>query len=157
MIQIQTNGLCICMLFYIFSQCHNGWSQTRCLFTCGSITVSWSYMKQTIVAISSDHTKLRGKLWICLAKVYNSTSARNLWLSPTKMESTTIYENNSVLFNWNDDINIQKFIHVKIWRSIYKVLPRKTFEQMIHKFRLRHINDVILHDGEKYIGIKNTM
>ena len=73
------------------------------------------------------------------------------------MESTTIYEDNSVLFNWKDDINIQKFIHVKIWRSIYKVLPRKTFEQMIHKFRLRHINDVILHDGEKYIGIKNTM
>jgi len=116
MIQIQTNGLCICMLFYIFSQCHNGWSQTRCLFTCGSTMVLWRYMKQTIVATSSNHTKLRGKLWICLVKVYNSTCATNLWLSPTKMESTIIYEDNSVLFNWKDDINIQKFIHVKIWQ-----------------------------------------
>jgi len=71
-------------------------------------------MKQTIVATSSNHTELRGKSWICLVKVYNSTCARNLWLSPTKMESTTIYEDNSVLFNWKDDIDIQKFIHVKI-------------------------------------------
>ena len=31
-----------------------------------------------------------------------------------------------------------------------KVLPRRTFEQMIHKFRLRHLNDVSLHEGEKY-------
>jgi len=116
MIQIQTNGLCICMLFYIFSQCHNGWSQTRCLFTCGSTMVSWWYTKQTIVATSSNHTKLRGKLWICLVKVYNSTFARNLWLSLTKMESTTIYEDNNVLFNLKDDIDIQKFIHVKIWQ-----------------------------------------
>ena len=103
------------MLFYIFSQCHNGWSQTRCLFTCGSTMVSWRYIKQTIVATSSNHTKLWGKLWICLVKVYNSTSKRNLWLSPTKMKSTTIYDN-SVLFNWKDDIDIQKFIHVKIWQ-----------------------------------------
>ena len=116
MILIQTNGLYICMLFYIFSQCHNGLSQTRCLFTCGSIMVSWRYMKQTIVATSSNYTYLRGKLWIFLVKVYNSTCARNLWLSPTKMESTIIYEDNSVLFNWKDDINIKKLIHVKIWQ-----------------------------------------
>jgi len=36
---------------------------TRCLFTCGSTMVSWRYMKQTIVTTSSNHTKLRGKLW----------------------------------------------------------------------------------------------
>jgi len=92
---------------------------TRCLFTCGSIMVSWWYMKQTIVATSSNHTELWEKCWICLVKVYNSTCARNLWLSPTKMESTTIYEDNSVLFdwfNWKDDIDIQKFIHLKIWQ-----------------------------------------
>jgi len=29
-------------------------------------------------------------------------------------------------------------------------LPRRTFEQMIHKFELRHLNDVSLHEGEKY-------
>jgi len=116
MIQIQTNGLCICMLSYIFSQFHNGWSQTRYLIICGSTMVSWRYMKQTIVATSSNHTELQEKLWIYLANVYNSTCARNLWLSPTKMESTTIYEDNSVLFNWKDDIDIQKFINVKIWQ-----------------------------------------
>jgi len=27
-----------------FSQCHNGWLQTTCLFTCGSTMVSWRYM-----------------------------------------------------------------------------------------------------------------
>ena len=91
-------------------------TMSQWLFTCGSTLVSWRYMKQTIVATSSNHTELRGKLWICLAKVYNSTCARNLWLSPTKMESTTIYEDNIVLFNWKDDIDIQKFIHVKIWQ-----------------------------------------
>jgi len=73
-------------------------------------------MKQTIVATSPNHTELRGKLWICLVKVYNSTCARNSWLFPTKMESTTIYEDNSVLFNWKDGIHIQKLIHVKIWQ-----------------------------------------
>jgi len=124
---IQANGLWICMLFYIFLQCHNGWSQTRCLFICGSTMVSWRYMKQTIVATSSNHTKLRGKLWICLVKVYNSTCARNLWLSPRKMESTTIYEDNSILFNWKDDIDIQKFIHVKIWKVIYEVFAKENF------------------------------
>ena len=88
----------------------------RCLFTCGSIMVSWWYMKQTIVATSSNHTKLWEKLWICLVKVYNSTWAWNLWLSSKKRESTTIHKDNSVLFNWKDDIDIQKFIHVKIWQ-----------------------------------------
>ena len=125
MIQIHTNGLCICMLFYIFSQCHNGWSQTRCLFTCCSTMVSWRYMKQTIVATSSNHTELWRKLWMCLVKVYNSSCARNLWLSPTKMESTTIYEDNNVLFNWKDDIDIQKFIYV--WSFCQEKLLSKWF------------------------------
>ena len=31
-----------------------------------------------------------------------------------------------------------------------KFLPRRTFEKMIHKFGLRHLNDVSLHEGEKY-------
>jgi len=31
-----------------------------------------------------------------------------------------------------------------------KFLPRKTFEQMTHKFGLCHLNDVSLHEGEKY-------
>ena len=57
--------------YFISSQCHNGLSQTRYLFTCGSTIVSWWYMKQTIAATSSNHTELWGKLWICLAKVYN--------------------------------------------------------------------------------------
>jgi len=30
-----------------------------------------------------------------------------------------------------------------------KFLPRRTFEQMIHKFGISHLNDVSLHDGEK--------
>jgi len=152
MIQIQTNGLYICMLFYIFSQCHNGWSQTRCLFTYGITMVSWRYMKQTIVATSSNHIKLRGKLWIFLAKVYNSTCARNLWLSPTKMELKTIYEDNRVLFNWKDDIDIQKIHLCENMASLFmKFLPRRTFEKKIHKFGLRHLNDVSYMRGRNRI------
>jgi len=30
-----------------------------------------------------------------------------------------------------------------------KFLPRKTFEQMTHKFGLCHLHDVSLHEGEK--------
>jgi len=30
-----------------------------------------------------------------------------------------------------------------------KSLPRRTFEQMIHKFGLRHLNDVSLHERRK--------
>ena len=115
-----------------------------------STMVSWWYMKQTIVTASSNHTELRGKLWICLVKVYNSTCARNLWLFPTKMESTTIHEDNNVLFSWKDDKHIQK-IHLceNLAGLFIKSLPRRTFEQMIHKFGLRHLNDVSLHEGEK--------
>jgi len=122
----------------------------RCLFTCGSTMVSWRYMKQTIIVTSSNHTKLQGKLWLCLVKVYNSTCAKNLWLSPTKMESTTIYEDNNVLFNWKDDIDIQKIHSCENMTGLFmKFLPRRTFEQMIHKFGLCHLNDVSLHEGEK--------
>jgi len=32
-----------------------------------------------------------------------------------------------------------------------KFLPRRTFEQMIHKFGLRHLNDVSLHEGRNRI------
>jgi len=31
-----------------------------------------------------------------------------------------------------------------------KFLPRRTFEQMIYKFGFCHLNDVSLHEGEKY-------
>ena len=32
-----------------------------------------------------------------------------------------------------------------------KFLPRRTFEQMIHKFGLCHLNDVSLHEGRNII------
>ena len=67
------------------------------------------------------------------------------------MESTTIYEDNSVLFNWKDDIDIQKKIRSSenMTSLFVKFLPRKTFEQMTHKFGLCHLHDVSLHEGEK--------
>ena len=66
------------------------------------------------------------------------------------MESTTIYEDDSVLFNWNDYIDIQKIHSCKNMTSLFmKFLPRRTFEQMIHKFGLRHLDDVSLHEGKK--------
>jgi len=87
---------------------------------------------------------------MCLVKVYNSTYARNLWLSQTKLESTTIYEDNSVLFKWKDDIDIQKIHLCESLADLFlKSLPRRTFEQRIHNFGLRHLNDVSLHERDK--------
>ena len=66
------------------------------------------------------------------------------------MESITIYEDNNVLFNWKDDIDIQKIRSSENMTSLFvKFLPRKTFEQMTHKFGLCHLTYVSLHEGEK--------
>jgi len=142
MIQIQTNGLWICMLFYIFLQCHNGWSHTRCLFTCGSTMVSWRYMKQTIVAISSNHI---------MRKVVN------VWLRfiIQHVQETCGYPQQrwpymKTIVYWKDDKDIQKIHLCKNLAGLFiKSLPRRTFEQLVHKIGLRHLNDVSLHEGEK--------
>ena len=98
-------------------------------------------------------TSPSGKLWMCLRSII-STCVRNLWLSPTKMESTTIYEDNSVLFTWKDDIDIQKIHSCENLTGLFiKSLPRRTFEQLVHKIRLCHLNDVSLHEGEKYNNV----
>ena len=142
------------MLFIIFSQCHNDWSQIRYLFTCGSKMISWRYVKETITTTSSKSCIIFSitwdKSWIYLVKVYNSTCARNLWLSPTKTESKIIYEDNSALFNWKDYVDIQKIRSCKNLADLFtKSLLRKTFEQLVHKIGLRHLNDLSLHEGEK--------
>ena len=55
-----------------------------------------------------------------------------------------------VLLNWKDDIDIQKVHSCENLASLFiKSLPRKTFEQMIHKFVLHHLNDVSLYEGDK--------
>ena len=38
-----------------------------------------------------------------------------------------------------------------------KFLPRKTFEQMTHKFGLCYLNDVNLHEGEKIEYVMNNI
>jgi len=66
------------------------------------------------------------------------------------MESTTIHEDNSALFNAKDGAEIQKIRSFKNLADLFtKSLQRRTFEQLVHKTRLRHLNDVILHEGEK--------
>jgi len=68
------------------------------------------------------------------------------------MESTTIYEDNNILFNLKNDINIQKIHSCENLAGLFiKSLPRRTFEQMIHKFRHHHLNDVSLHEGRNRI------
>jgi len=37
---------------------HNGRSQTRYLFICGGITISWRSVKQTITVTSSNHAEI---------------------------------------------------------------------------------------------------
>jgi len=55
---------------------HNDRSQTRYLFTCSGTTISWQFGKQTITTTSSNRAEI-------------------LTLHEGKIESTTIYEDNS--------------------------------------------------------------
>jgi len=69
---------------------------------------------------------------------------------PDKDGTITIYEDNSVLLKWKDDIDIQKIYSCENLTGLFiKSLPRRTFEQIIHKFGLCHLNDASLHDEEK--------
>jgi len=93
-----------------------------------------------------------------------------------KMKSTTIYENNSACIaqlkkgyfkgditkhilpkfffthdlQRNSDVEIQKICSYENLAYLFtKSLPRRTFEQLVHKIGLCHLNDVSLHEGEK--------
>jgi hypothetical protein len=55
------------------SDLHKSRSQTRYLFTCGSITISWRSIKQALVAISSNHSKI--------IAIYEA-SRECIWLRP---------------------------------------------------------------------------
>jgi len=92
------------------------------------------------------------------------------------MKSTTIYEDNSACISQlkegyikgdrtkhilpkkkfthdlqrNGDIEIQKIRSCENLVDLFtKSLPRRTFEQLVHKIGLRHLKDVSLHEGEK--------
>ena len=71
-------------------------------------------------------------------------------LSLRRMESKIVYEDNSVLFNWKDDVEIQKIRSCKNLAYLFiKSLSRRNFEQLVHKIGLCNLNDVSLHEGEK--------
>jgi len=65
------------------------------------------------------------------------------------MESTTIYEDKYIvqLKGWYR--YPKKHSCENLAGLFIKPLPRRTFEQMIHKFGLCHLNDVSLHEREK--------
>ena len=72
-------------------------------------------------------------------------------LSLRRMKSTIIYEDNSTLFNWKDDVEIQKIRLCENLLDLFtKSLPllRRIFEQLVHKIGLCHLNDVSLYEGE---------
>jgi len=69
-------------------------------------------------------------------------------LSLRRMELTTIHEDNSGLFNWKDDVEIQTIRSCENLADLFtKSLLRRTFEQLVYKIGLRHLNDVSLHEG----------
>jgi len=97
-------------------------------------------------------------------------------LSLEKMKLTTIYEDNSACIaqlkegyikgdrtkhilpkfffthdlQRNGDIEIQKIRSCENLADLFtKSLPRRTFEQLVHKIGLRHLDDVSLHEGKK--------
>jgi len=97
-------------------------------------------------------------------------------LSLGKMKLTTIYEDNSACIaqlkegyikgnrtkhilpkfffthdlQRNGNIEIQKIHSCENLANLFtKSLPRRTFEQLVHKIGLRHLDDISLHEGEK--------
>ena len=59
-------------------------------------------------------------------------------------------EDNSALFNSKDDVEIQKIRSSEnLANLITKYLPMITFEQLVHKIGLHHLNDVSLHERER--------
>jgi len=97
-------------------------------------------------------------------------------LSSKKMKQTTIYEDNiaciAQLKEWdikgdktkhilpkfffthdlqkNGDVEIQKIHSCENVAHLFtKSLPNRTFEQLVHKIGLRHLDEVSLHEGKK--------
>jgi len=74
-------------------------------------------------------------------------------LSLRRMESITIYEENNALFNWKDDVEIQKIRSCENLANLFiKFLPRRTFEQLVYKIGLHHIINILIMI--KYIHFK---
>jgi len=78
---------------------HNGRSQTGYLFTCGSTTISWRSVKQTIIATSSNHARILALHEASCECVWLRSIIQHVrqtcGLSSGKMKSTTIYEDNN--------------------------------------------------------------
>ena len=127
----------------------------RYLFTCGSTMISWRYMKQTITTTSSNHAEYLALHKISCECVWLRSIIQHVWqtcgLSSAKMESTIIYEDNSLLFNWKDDTNIQKIRSCENLTNLYIMpfLRRMNFWAHIHMFGLHYLYDVSLYEGEK--------
>jgi len=159
---------------------HNGLSQIGYLITCHGTTISWRYVKQTIITTSSNHAKnlaLHEASHECVwLRSIIQHAQQTCGVSSGKMKSTTIYEDNSACIvqlkeeyikgdkikhilpkfffthdlQGNGDVEIQKVRSCENLVDLFTTsLPRKTFEQLVHKIRLCHLNDVNLHEGEK--------
>jgi hypothetical protein len=78
---------------------HKGRSQTGYLFTCGSTTISWRSIKQTLVATSSNHSEIiaiheasRECIWL---RSIIQHIREKCGLSTIKDSSTILYEDNA--------------------------------------------------------------
>jgi hypothetical protein len=78
---------------------HKGRSQTGHLFTCGSITISWRSVKQTLIATSSNHLEIiaiheASQECICLRSLIQHIREK-CGLSTIKDSPTILYDNNT--------------------------------------------------------------
>jgi len=112
---------------------------------------------------------------VCLRSIIQHVQ-QTCGLSSRKIKLTTIYEDNSACITQlkegyikgdkksiflpkfffthdlqrNGDVEIQNICSCEnLANLITKSLQRRTFEQLVHKIGLRHLNDISLHDGEK--------
>jgi len=75
-----------------------------------------------------------------------------------KMESTTMYWDNNVLFNWKGDIEIQKINSCEKLTDLFtKSLQKRTFRQWVYNIEFHHLNDVSSHEKKNTGHVMNNI
>jgi hypothetical protein len=81
------------------SDSHKGRSQTGYLFTCGSTAISWRYVKQTLVATSSNHSEIIAIHKASRECIWLRSIIQHIWekcgLSTIKDSTIILYEDNA--------------------------------------------------------------
>ena len=81
---------------WYLSDPHKGRSQIRYVFNCNGISISWRYVKQTMVVTSSNHSDIFGIHEACHECIWLRFMIQHIWesceLSSIKGDPTILFE-----------------------------------------------------------------